>query len=66
MWCFGQLLSVAHARVLFERALHALGRERSRDVWLRYLEFENMFGDLASVNKLEKRLVEEFPDIYGM
>ncbi|KAI3968922.1 hypothetical protein MKX01_034066 [Papaver californicum] len=43
---------------LFERALNSLPPEKSVEVWKRYTQFEQTYGNLASILKLEQRRKE--------
>ncbi|GAV65335.1 Suf domain-containing protein, partial [Cephalotus follicularis] len=45
-------------RALFERALSSLPPENSVEVWERFVQFEQSFGDLASMLKVEQRRKE--------
>ncbi|XP_056170608.1 cleavage stimulation factor subunit 77 isoform X3 [Syzygium oleosum] len=45
-------------RALFERALSSLPAEASAEVWKRFVQFEQTYGDLASVLKVEQRRKE--------
>ncbi|KAA0041844.1 cleavage stimulation factor subunit 77 isoform X2 [Cucumis melo var. makuwa] len=45
-------------RALFERALSTLPLEESAEVWKRFIHFEQTYGDLASMLKVEKRRKE--------
>lgn len=45
-------------RALFERALSTLPLEESTEVWKRFVHFEQTYGDLASMLKVEKRRKE--------
>ncbi|KAK1358777.1 Cleavage stimulation factor subunit 3 [Heracleum sosnowskyi] len=45
-------------RALFERALSALPPEKSVEVWKRFTQFEQTYGDLASMLKVEQRRKE--------
>ncbi|CAM6045157.1 unnamed protein product [Sphagnum compactum] len=47
-----------NVRVLFERALSVLPPEESAEVWNRFLAFEQMYGDLVSMLKVEQRRKE--------
>lgn len=42
-------------RALFERALNSLPPEESTEVWKRFGQFEQTYGDLASMLKVEQR-----------
>ncbi|XP_020867680.1 cleavage stimulation factor subunit 77 isoform X2 [Arabidopsis lyrata subsp. lyrata] len=45
-------------RALFERALSTLPAEDSAEVWNRFIQFEQTYGDLASILKVEQRMKE--------
>ncbi|KAA8541061.1 hypothetical protein F0562_025024 [Nyssa sinensis] len=45
-------------RALFERALSSLPPEESVEVWKKFTEFEQTYGDLASMLKVEQRRKE--------
>ncbi|XP_047321570.1 cleavage stimulation factor subunit 77 isoform X2 [Impatiens glandulifera] len=45
-------------RVLFERALSSLPQDKSIEVWDRFAQFEQTYGDLASMLKVERRRKE--------
>ncbi|XP_042479399.1 cleavage stimulation factor subunit 77 isoform X2 [Macadamia integrifolia] len=45
-------------RALFERALSSLPPEESVEVWKRFAQFEQTYGDLASMLKVEQRRKE--------
>lgn len=45
-------------RALFERALSTLPTEESAEVWNRFVQFEQTYGDLASILKVEQRRKE--------
>ncbi|XP_048138180.1 cleavage stimulation factor subunit 77 isoform X2 [Rhodamnia argentea] len=45
-------------RALFERALSSLPAEASAEVWKSFVQFEQTYGDLASVLKVEQRRKE--------
>lgn len=45
-------------RALFERALSSLPPEDSVEVWKRFVQFEQTYGDLASMLKVEQRRKE--------
>ncbi|KAI8807587.1 hypothetical protein BJ742DRAFT_812149 [Cladochytrium replicatum] len=54
-----------NARALFERALSAMPAARSRQIWTKFLEFENQYGDLTTFLKNEKRRKEAYPEELG-
>lgn len=45
-------------RALYERALNSLPPEESVEVWKRFTQFEQTYGDLASMLKVEQRRKE--------
>ncbi|XP_074287176.1 cleavage stimulation factor subunit 77 [Silene latifolia] len=45
-------------RALFERALNSLPPEESVEVWKRFAQFEQTYGDLSSMLKVEQRRKE--------
>ncbi|RZC50314.1 hypothetical protein C5167_018741 [Papaver somniferum] len=47
-----------NVRSLFERALSSLPPEKSVEVWKRYTQFEQTYGNLASILKVEQRRKE--------
>jgi len=42
-------------RVLFEKALAQLPKEKAKEIWNLYIQFETQYGDFAAVSKLELR-----------
>ncbi|KAG6782608.1 hypothetical protein POTOM_012018 [Populus tomentosa] len=64
-WCIfiyadflSRLNDERNIRALFERALSSLPPEESVEVWKRYIQFEQTYGDLASMLKVEQRRKE--------
>ncbi|KAJ3047615.1 mRNA 3'-end-processing protein rna14, partial [Rhizophlyctis rosea] len=51
-----------NTRALFERALSALPPERAREVWAKFLDYENQYGELGNVIKIERRRGEAYPE----
>ncbi|KAI8371023.1 hypothetical protein BD560DRAFT_454479 [Blakeslea trispora] len=51
-----------NTRALFERTLATMPAEKASAIWLKFLEYENKYGDLASVQSVEKRRVEAMSD----
>lgn len=47
-----------NVRVLFERALSLLPPENSEEVWKNFAKFEQTYGDLTSILKVERRRKE--------
>lgn len=47
-----------NVRALFERALSSLPPEESEEVWKRFAQFEQTYGDLSSMLKVEQRRKE--------
>ncbi|KAI9304476.1 hypothetical protein BJ944DRAFT_256292 [Cunninghamella echinulata] len=52
-----------NTRALFERSLASLPPEKSTAVWRKFMEYENKYGDLASVQNVESRLREVVPEV---
>lgn len=52
-------------RTVFERVLGSpeMDKERTGELWNTLLEFEYAAGDLASIQKLEKRRAQFFPEL---
>ncbi|KAF9338682.1 mRNA 3'-end-processing protein rna14 [Linnemannia elongata] len=57
-----QLNDDSNARALFERALINMSPEKARPLWEKFSEYENKYGDLAAISKVEKRRREVYPD----
>ncbi|KAI8358476.1 hypothetical protein EDC96DRAFT_465074 [Choanephora cucurbitarum] len=51
-----------NTRALFERTLATMPAEKAGAIWLKFLEYENKYGDLASVQSVEKRRMEAMAD----
>ena len=47
-----------NTRALFERTLATMPAEKAGPIWLKFLDYENRYGDLASVQNVEKRRIE--------
>ncbi|RCH78818.1 mRNA 3'-end-processing protein rna14, partial [Rhizopus stolonifer] len=47
-----------NTRALFERTLATMPAEKAGPIWLKFLDYENKYGDLASVQSVEKRRIE--------
>ncbi|KAG2229913.1 hypothetical protein INT48_008288 [Thamnidium elegans] len=47
-----------NTRALFERTLATMPAEKAGPIWLKFLDYENKYGDLASVQNVEKRRIE--------
>jgi len=52
----------SNARALFERALITMSPEKARPLWERFSEYENKYGDLTAITKVEKRRREVYPN----
>ncbi|KAK0563174.1 mRNA 3'-end-processing protein rna14 [Tilletia horrida] len=52
----------SNARALLERVIPTFPPERARPIWDRWAEYEYAFGDLESIQKMETRLAETYPD----
>lgn len=70
IWIMSHLNEDNNTRVLYERVLSSgqVPPEKSIEIWSRFLAFESEVGDLASIQKVEKRRaqaiekVQEFED----
>ncbi|KAF5366256.1 hypothetical protein D9758_005681 [Tetrapyrgos nigripes] len=51
-----------NARALFERVISTFPPEQSRALWERWSRYEYQYGDFEAVQKLEKRMMEIFPN----
>ncbi|KAG1139413.1 hypothetical protein G6F37_009687 [Rhizopus arrhizus] len=47
-----------NTRALFERTLATMPSEKAAPIWQKFLDYENRYGDLASVQNVEKRRLE--------
>ncbi|KAF1803012.1 hypothetical protein FB192DRAFT_1421002 [Mucor lusitanicus] len=47
-----------NTRALFERTLATMPAEKAGPIWLKFLDYENKYGDLASIQSVEKRRIE--------
>ncbi|KAI9481634.1 MAG: hypothetical protein EXX96DRAFT_219923 [Benjaminiella poitrasii] len=47
-----------NTRALFERTLATMPAAKAVPIWLKFLDYENKYGDLASVQNIEKRRIE--------
>ncbi|KAI8808347.1 hypothetical protein BJ742DRAFT_288347 [Cladochytrium replicatum] len=54
-----------NARAIFERALSAMPAPRLHQIWTKFLEYENQYGDLATFLKNEKRRREAYLEELG-
>ncbi|KAE8226512.1 hypothetical protein CF319_g912 [Tilletia indica] len=52
----------SNARALLERVIPTFPPERARPIWDKWAEYEYAFGDLESIQKMETRLAETYPD----
>ncbi|KFH61759.1 hypothetical protein MVEG_12400 [Podila verticillata NRRL 6337] len=57
-----QLNDDSNARALFERALISMSPDKARPLWEKFSEYENKYGDLTAVTKVEKRRRETYPE----
>ncbi|KAG0343607.1 mRNA 3'-end-processing protein rna14 [Podila humilis] len=57
-----QLNDDSNARALFERALISMTPDKARSLWEKFSEYENKYGDLTSITKVEKRRRETYPE----
>ncbi|KAK9717514.1 mRNA 3'-end-processing protein rna14, variant 2 [Basidiobolus ranarum] len=47
-------------RALFERALTSLSSDKAVDIWKVFIDYENKYGDLTSIQKIERRMTETY------
>lgn len=52
-----------NTRALFERTLATMSAEKAAPIWLKFLDYENKYGDLASIQNVEKRRIEAMGDV---
>ncbi|KAK7438024.1 mRNA 3'-end-processing protein rna14 [Stygiomarasmius scandens] len=52
----------SNARALFERVITTFPPEQSRALWERWSRYEYQYGDFEAAQKLEKRMMEIFPN----
>ncbi|KAF9160165.1 mRNA 3'-end-processing protein rna14 [Actinomortierella ambigua] len=57
-----QLNDDSNTRALFERALIGMSPDKARPLWEMFSEYENKFGDLTAIMKVEKRRREVYPE----
>ncbi|XP_063711012.1 cleavage stimulation factor subunit 3-like [Symsagittifera roscoffensis] len=58
------LNDVNNTRVLFEKALASKTPDHCLEVWENYISFESLCGDLASIQKVEKKRMTAFPEVF--
>jgi len=51
-----------NSRALFERALSILPNDNANEIWDKFTKYENDFGDLAGLLRVEKRILSSYPD----
>ncbi|KAI0745191.1 hypothetical protein C8Q76DRAFT_764545 [Earliella scabrosa] len=51
-----------NARALFERVIGTFPPEKARQLWDRWARYEYQYGDLATAQKLEKRMADVYPN----
>ena len=59
--CDWLLTYLPDARALFERVIGTFTPDKARPLWERWARYEYQYGDLATAQKLEKRMAEGFP-----
>ena len=50
-------------RVLFEKAVGQIPKEQCKEIWNLYLQFENNYGDLNTIQKIENRKAKLYPEL---
>merc|ERR1712226_1193174 len=58
------LNDINNTRVLFEKALASNSPDQCLEVWENYITFESLCGDLASIQKVERKRMGAFPDVF--
>jgi len=51
-----------NSRALFERALSILPNDNANEIWDKFTKYENDFGDLAGLLRVEKRILSSYPN----
>ncbi|KAI0687236.1 Suf-domain-containing protein [Earliella scabrosa] len=51
-----------NARALFERVIGTFPPDKARQLWDRWARYEYQYGDLATAQKLEKRMADVYPN----
>lgn len=54
--------SHADARAVFERTVAKLPADKARPLWERWADYVYQYGDLTSIQKLDARLSEAYPE----
>jgi cleavage stimulation factor subunit 3 len=49
-------------RALFERAVTGIPATRCRDIWDKWLDYENQYGDIGNAGRVFQRVKEIYPD----
>ncbi|CAG8571347.1 3910_t:CDS:10 [Acaulospora morrowiae] len=57
-----QLNDDNNARALFERTLKSMPVEKAKILWKRFSEYENKYGDLTAIRKIDERRSKEYPE----
>src|SRR5689334_22170014 len=52
------MLFIIDIRALLEKSLSSIPTHKGKELWSRFLQFESKYGDLASIKKIEARLME--------
>lgn len=56
------LYLILDTRALFERAVTGISASRSRDIWEKWLDYENQYGDIGNAGRVFQRVKEIYPD----
>lgn len=48
-------------RALFERALAVMPNEKASSIWRKFADYENKYGDMSGIERVERRWREAFP-----
>lgn len=55
------MILLSDTRALFERTLATMPASKAAPIWDKFLDYENKYGDLASIQSVEKRRSEMLP-----
>jgi hypothetical protein len=57
----GQPHTFIDTRALFERALAVMPNEKASSIWRKFADYENKYGDMSGIERVERRWREAFP-----
>ncbi|CAG8567643.1 14377_t:CDS:10, partial [Acaulospora colombiana] len=56
------LIQLNDDNTLFERTLMSMPVEKAKILWKRFSEYENKYGDLTAIRKIDERRSKEYPE----